>query len=128
MEKQVWIKNDYNSLEKVLEFLKKESAFQCSIEYDIWDIRTDRNGQMEKCIVVKKSGMNGAKMFFSGPSTVLMSHIVPNKIMNVYFGNDKKASQNILQLITGKIKDAFLSGSQRKAFDEIEQSLNKITV
>lgn len=126
MEKSITLKSEFDSLEKVLEYLKKESTFDCSIDYDIWDVRTDSNGKMEKCLLIKKSSMHGMKFHFTEKNTVELVHIIPNKLMNAYFGESKKSRQNILEIITGIIKKAVLSSSQNKAFEEMKQPLNKI--
>jgi hypothetical protein len=54
MEKLITIKNEYNSLDLLNDFLKKDSTFESSKEYDSWDVRTDANGQMEQCLIIKK--------------------------------------------------------------------------
>ena len=126
MEKLIKIKEEHNSLEKLYNFLKKEISYECSITYDSWDVRTDSNGQMEKCIVIKKSAMHGMKMYFSKENELIMTYIIPNKLMNAYFGKSQKRYKNILEIITGIIKNALLVGSQKKAFEEMSQILNKI--
>lgn len=127
MEKHITLKNEYNSLDKILNYLKTESNFECSKEYDSWDVRTDSNGQMEQCIVIKKSAMHGMKIYFPRDSSMIMTYIIPNKIMNAYFGKSQKKYQSILEVITGKISQTLLSGAQEKAFKEIEQEFSKIT-
>ncbi|MFT5617007.1 MAG: hypothetical protein ACI85I_000223 [Arenicella sp.] len=126
MEKQITVKNEYNNLDSVLNFLKTESTFECSKDYDSWDVRTDANGQMEQCIVIKKSGMHGMKVYFSGENSLQMSYIIPNKLMNAYFGKNQKAYKSILEIVAGKIKDVVLADSQKKAFEEMEQAFSKI--
>ncbi len=128
MEKLISVKHEYASLDKVEAFLKKESSFTVSQEYDHWEVRTDANGQMEKCLVVKKSSMHGIKTYFTQENMLKVDYIVPNKIMNAYFGKSQEKYRSILQIITGKIKDAVLSGSQKKAFDEIVQVFNTIAI
>ena len=126
MEKQITIKNEYNSLDKLLEFMKKESPYNCSEDYDIWDIRTDANGQMEKCVMIKKSSMHGMKMYFAKENVLEMTYIIPNKMMNAYFGKSVKVRRNILQILAGGIKSVLLIGSQKKAFNEMSQVLDTI--
>lgn len=126
MEKILTVKSDYNSLEKIEDFMKKESSYDCSIDYDSWDVRTDANGQMEKCVLIKKSGMHGMKVHFSKENEVMMSYLIPNKMMNAYFGKSQKAHKNVLEIVTGIIKNTLLSGSQKKAFEEMELVVNKI--
>ena len=128
MEKKITVKKDYNSLDKILDFVKKDSSFDCSKEYDSWDVRTDSNGQMEQCVLIKKSGIHGMKVYFSNENELMMTYIIPNKLMNAYFGKSVKARKSILEVVGGIIKNAFLSGSQKKAFGEMEQVLLRIAV
>jgi hypothetical protein len=126
MEKQTTIKSDYNYLEKILEFVKKESPYKCSEGYDSWDVRTDSNGQMEKCVLLKKSSMHGMKVYFAKDNVLEMSYIIPNKMMNAYFGKSVKARKSILEVIGGGIKNVLLIGSQKKAFKEMSEVLDKV--
>ena len=73
MEKLITINNNLNSLDKLQEVLKKEAIYDCSKEYDIWEMRTDKNGQMAQCVLVKKSNMHAVKLFFINENTVKMS-------------------------------------------------------
>lgn len=127
MEKIITIKSEYNSLDTLHKFLKTTSSFECNKDYDIWDHRTDTNGQMEQCIVLKKSSMHGMKVYFQKNNTLKMTYIIPNKIMHAYFGKSEKARRNIIEIITGVIKQAVLVGAQKKAFEEMEQVFNKIS-
>ena len=125
MEKIIKLKNDYNSLNTLYEFLKKESSFECTKDYDQWDVRTDANGQMEQCIIIKKSSMHAIKLFFTEGSSVKVNHIIPNSFMNAYFGKSQKAYQNIIEIVAGKIKELLLAAPQQKAFEELEQIVKK---
>jgi len=126
MEKQIKTNSDLNSLDQILQELTVKTSFECSKEYDIWDHRVDANNQMEQCIVIKKSGMHGAKLYIDGSQSVKLNYIIPSKVMNAYFGKSVKKHRNIIEVITGKIGQAVLAGSQKKAFEEIEQSVSKI--
>lgn len=126
MEKLIAVKNEYNSLDTLYELIKKGTQYECSKDYDSWDVRTDANGQMEKCIVIKKSTMHGMKMYFQEDNTLKMSYIIPNKMMNAYFGKSNKRYRNVLEIVTGKVKESLLKGSQEKAFTELEQLVSKI--
>lgn len=126
MEKQITVKSEYNSLESLFNFLKKEAPYDVSIEYDSWDVRTDATGQMEKCIVIKKSAMHGMKAYLNKENTLHVSYLIPNKLMNAYFGKSQKRYRNVLEIITGKIKDIALAGGQKKAFNEMQLVFNKI--
>lgn len=127
MENLIEINNSYNSLDKLQDVLKKESVFECSKEYDIWEHRTDTNGQMAQCIVLKKSGMHAIKAFFINENNVKINYIIPNKVMHAYFGKSVKAHRNIIEIITGTIKQAILAGPQKKAFKELEHVVKKAT-
>ncbi len=126
MENKITLKSEYNSLEKLSDYLKQESPYGSTIEYDSWDIRTNANGHMEKCLLIKKSAMHGMKVYFNSTNELVMSYIIPNKLMNAYFGKSVKARKNILEIITGLIKSALLSRSQKTAFQEMELELLKI--
>ncbi|PHS08598.1 MAG: hypothetical protein COA88_06440 [Kordia sp.] len=128
MEKTITVKNEYNSLDTLHNFLKSTSSFECSKDYDIWEHRTDANGQMEQCIVLKKSSMHGMKVFFQNENTLKMTYIIPNKIMDTYFGKSVRARKDIIQIVTGIIKQAVLAPGQKKAFEEMEQVFHKISV
>ena len=128
MEKQITVKKAYNNLQALFDFAKNESSHKCSLDYDIWEMRTDANGQMEKCLVIKKSGMHAIKVFFIQENIIKINYIIPNKIMNAYFGKSEKAYRSILEIIGGGIKNALLAGSQKKAFEEIESVFERITI
>lgn len=125
MENLIEIKNDYNTLDKLYNLLKKDSNFECSKEYDSWEVRTDANGQMAQCIVLKKSGMHAIKVFFVNENTVKINYIIPNKLMHAYFGKSEKAYRSIIEIVAGKIKQAVLKSSQEKAFKELEAVVYK---
>lgn len=128
MEKTIKVKNEYNSLDTLQRFLKTISSYECLKEYDKWDVRTDTNGQMEQCLVLKKSGMHAIKLYFVNESTVKLNYIIPNSLLNAYFGKSVKARRDIIEIITGKIKEALLAPAQKKAFQELEVVVNKATV
>ncbi|HBR54927.1 MAG TPA: hypothetical protein DEA82_12390 [Flavobacteriaceae bacterium] len=125
MENTITIQNNYNTLDKLYNFLNIKTQFECTKTYDTWDVRTGANGQMEECIVLKKSSMHAVKLYFSEENKVKVNHIIPNKVMHAYFGKCVKAHRNILELITGQIKAVALKGSQQKAFDELSNEVRK---
>jgi hypothetical protein len=128
MEKQIEVKSQYNNLEKILDYAKKECSYDCSIDYDIWELRTDENNQAKKCVIIKKSGMHAVKLYFNQENVMKATYIIPNKIMNVYFGKSQKAYRSIPEIIGGAIKNVLLAGSQKKAFNQIEQTLAGIKI
>ncbi len=125
MEKSIKIKAKYNSLEKLNDFIKTVTDYESKIDYDNWEVRTDSNGQMEKCIVLQKSGMHAIKAFFENEDTIKLTYIIPNKMMNAYFGKNEKQYKNVLEIVTGKIKGVLLEGAQKKAFNELEEIIIK---
>ena len=126
MEKKIKLKEEFNSLSKVFDQVKKSSPYEASIEYDSWDLRVDASGQMEKCILLKKSGMHGVKMYIDQQQNLHATYVIPNKVLNAYFGKSQKRYRNVIEILTEKIASAALSGSQKKAFDEMSQSLIKL--
>lgn len=128
MEKIVTIKNEYNSLETLHDFLKTISSFECSIEYDKWEVRTNTNGQMEQCLVLKKSGMHAVKLYFPRENVLKISYIVPSLIMNAYFGKSVKRRRDVIEIIAGKIKEVLLAPAQKKAFKELEKVVYRATM
>ena len=125
MEKIIILKSNFNSLDKVLDHLNG-STYECQKVYDSWDVRTDANGQMEQCITLKKSSMHGMKVHFTKENELQLSYIIPNKMMNAYFGRSQKRYRSILEIIAESIKNLLLKGSQERAFTEIEQVFNPI--
>lgn len=127
MENLISINSQYNSLDQLHSALKNSSSYDCTKEYDIWEHRVDNNGQMAQCLVLKKNNMHAVKLFFINENTLKANHIIPNKIMQAYFGKSQKTYQNVLEIITGKIKSAVLEPAQNKAFNEIEAEVIKLT-
>ena len=82
---------------------------------------------MEQCVLVKKSNMHGVKAYFTDENRIKVTYVIPNKVMNAYFGASTKAHRNILEIVAGGIKSVALAGSQRKAFSEIIKSFGEIT-
>ena len=105
---------------------KRNTNYSCTKEYDIWEHRIDKNGQMAQCLVLKKSNMHAVKLFFINENTLKANHIIPNKIMQAYFGKSEKAYQNVIEIITNKIKSAVIEPAQEKAFYEIEAEIVRI--
>ncbi len=126
MENLITIKNEYNTLDKLHNFLKTVPSYECSKEYDVWEHRTDANGQIAQCIVLKKSSMHAIKVFFANENTVKINYIIPNKLMHAYFGKSVKARRNIIEIIAGVVKQALLKKPQEKAFEELEQVFRKV--
>ena len=125
MESLIRLKPNYTNLDALYALLKS-SSYECSKEYDVWEHRTDTNGQMAQCIVLKKSGMHAVKLFFVNENTVKINHIIPNKLMNAYFGKSVKVRRSILEVIAGAIKQAILVKPQQQAFEELEGKIKSL--
>lgn len=125
MEKTMTVNQQYNSLDSLGDFLKTAASFECTKEYDRWEVRTDANGQMAQCIVLKKSSMHAVKIYFTHENTIQIKYVIPNSIMNAYFGKSVKARRNIIEIIAEKIKETILAPAQKKAFLELEAVINK---
>ncbi len=119
MEQIIKIDRKYSTLEELEAFLQQASTYEIKIDWDGWEQRIDEQGQLEKCLIIKKSNMHGVKLFFVEEGKIKLNHIIPNKIMNAYFGVSQEAYRTIFQIITGKIKSLLLAPSQEKAFKEI---------
>jgi hypothetical protein len=128
MENIIQVKSEYASLEKISNFIEKESIYECTKTYDSWEVRTDANGQMEQCLVLKKSNMHAIKLFFVNENTVKINYVIPNKVMHAYFGKSVKARRNIIEIVTEAIKQAILAGPQQKAFEELEAIVRKASL
>ncbi len=128
MEKTIKIKNEYNSLDVLHNFLKTASSFESSKDYDKWEHRTDTTGQMPQCIVLKKSAMHGVKLYFTGENKVKINYIIPNPVLNAYFGKSVKTRRNIIEIVTGKVKEVLLAPAKKKAFEELEAAVHKIAM
>lgn len=126
MEKTITINNSNNSLDTLFTNLRSNPPYSYSKEYDTWDVRTNADGQMEQCIVIKKSAMHGMKVHFENDNTLKMTYIIPNKMMNAYFGKSVKQYQNVIEIVANKVKDALLASSQEKAFNELAKVVENV--
>lgn len=128
MYKQITIKQEYDSLDKVLKLLQKISQYESSIEYDTWDMQTDSNGQIAKCILIKKNSMHGLKLSFDNQQKLHVSYVIPSKALNAILGPNQKRYRNPLEILTSKILSLAISGQQKKAFNEMSTALNNLAL
>lgn len=126
MEKRINLKSEYNTLDKLHHILNTASSFECTKEYDTWENRLDAKGQMAQCLVLKKSNMHAVKIHFIDDNSIKLSHIIPSKMMHAYFGQSQKKHQNIIEIITGKIKEIAFVPTQKKAFSELTNEVAKV--
>lgn len=126
MEKLIAVQSEYNSLDNLSEALKKDSSFEVSRVYDTWEMRTDKSGQMEQCVLVKKSSMHALKFYFAKEGTIKVNHVIPSKTMNAFFGRSVKLHRNVIEIVTGGIKNAIVGAGQKKAFKEMVQIFDKV--
>lgn len=128
MNKLIEIKKAYNSLDKLENFLTKQTNYLCLIDYDIWEIRTDIYGEMEKCLILQKSTMHALKLYFINENTVKATYIIPNKVLNAYFGKSEKMHRNIIEIIASAIKQVLLISSQQNAFEDLENVVRRAAI
>lgn len=109
--------NDYNSLEKISEFLKTKSNLEISVTQDVWatgDELTLTTGK--KCILIKKSATAGAKINILESNELEINPIAPNSF--IY----NMTHRGLLAVII----DAVISGGQDKIVQEIKNHLLEI--
>lgn len=121
----------FSNLDNLMPTLNKNSKFSCTKEYDIWNYvrnqkgqfgnRLDENGQIAKCLVLKKNNMNAVSIYFTNSSTICVSHIIPHKTLNAYFGKNTEQRQNIIEILTSRVKEVLLKSSQQRSFSEMEK-------
>jgi hypothetical protein len=112
MEQQLRINSNYDSLDKVMAFLKPKTSYNCSQEYNTWEVAT--GSEIPKCILVKKSAMIGLKIDFSNQNTLKIMPVVPSKFL-VSFTEGKGIAPPIVR--------ALLSGGQKKLVNEVSEKL-----
>ncbi|MGG6231501.1 hypothetical protein [Tenacibaculum sp. SDUM215027] len=109
--------NNYNSLEKINEFLKTKTQLEVSIVQDQW--ATD--GELiittkKKCILVKKSATAGAKINLLESNKIVINPVPPSNFIN------NMTQRGLLAVIVG----AIISGGQNKIAQEVENHLLEI--
>ncbi len=127
MEKTFKLKPEFSTLESLLVAVKQEPNYTSSIEYDVWEMRTGDDGNMEQCVLVKKSSMHGVKAYFTQANTIKITQVIPSKTKNAMLGQNK-GRRNALELIVGSIKSALVKSSQRKAFAELKTVFDKVKI
>ncbi|MBS9461718.1 hypothetical protein KIM67_04805 [Flagellimonas sp. 389] len=116
MEKQVKINESYDSLDKVLDFLKTESEYQCTKTWNNWEVPS--GNKMEKCILVKKSGIYAIILRFLNTSTLKMMPVVTNHIVNGYYSKSRGIAPMLVR--------SLLSSKQETLMNENIEILKKI--
>lgn len=111
------VSNDYNSLEKINEFLKTKTELEVSIVQDQW--ATD--GELiitagKKCVLVKKSATAGAKINLLESNTIEINPVPPSNFIN------NMTQRGLLAVIV----DAIISGGQNKVAQEVANHLLEI--
>lgn len=128
MQELIRLKPEFTSLKQIEDFVNNETKYTATQEYDAWDVRTDENGQMDKCVIIKKNSMNGVKVYFSDKNTLKADFKIPNKLAEAFLGKSQQEYKGIKEIVGDAINNLLLSSSQQKAFDEIIDSLEKITI
>lgn len=70
------LKSDYQDLEKLKGFLNEKTGLECSVEIDQWtgDMVINPNN---KCVLVKKSGLIGAKVAIDSEGVAKVGRAYP---------------------------------------------------
>ncbi|WP_162556005.1 hypothetical protein [Reichenbachiella versicolor] len=110
---------EYDSLEKIMEYLKGQMDYDISIEADQWI--TDGSLMLtigKKCIIVKKSATAGAKIELLESSIIDIHPVTPHKFL------DRALMRGILAMIVNSI----ISSSQVAVAQEVNNLLTEIEV
>ncbi|TPN81218.1 hypothetical protein [Aquimarina algicola] len=108
------LQREYDSLEKIMSYLKSKTDLEISIKPDEWI--TDGSLMLtpgKKCIVVKKSATAGAKINIIDSSTIEIHPIPPSSFVN------RATQRGILAIIM----HAILLGSQEKIAKDVKNLL-----
>lgn len=126
MEKILKLKSEFDSLEPLLVAVqKKNPSYTSVIEYDVWEMCSGTDRNIEQCVLVKKSSMHGVKAYFTAPNTIKISQVIPSKTKNALLGQ-RKGRRNALELIVGTIKSSIVKSAQRKAFQELQTVFQEV--
>ena len=108
---------DYNSLEKISEFLKTKTEFETSVNQDVWATGDElRLTAGKKCVLVKKSATAGAKINMVGANKLEINPIAPSSFIH------NMTHRGVLAVII----DAIISKGQNEVVREIENHLLEI--
>lgn len=123
------LNDSFTDLEALKIALINNSNYDSSLEYDIWNVvmglnglpghRLDEQGHIAKCIVLKKNNLNAIAVYLKKNNEVHVKHIIPNAFLQGILGKSNEQRQNILEIITGKLKAMILADKQEKAFIEL---------
>ncbi|UII74918.1 hypothetical protein LV716_11690 [Flagellimonas sp. HMM57] len=116
MEKQIKINESYNSLDKVLDFLKTESEYECTKTWNNWEVPSGNT--MEKCVLIKKSGVYAVILRFLDKNTLKLMPVVTNHIVNGYYSKSRGIAPMIVR--------SLLASKQEKLVNENIAILKKI--
>ena len=115
MEKHLKVQEQYRSLDKMLAFVKQSNEYQCSEVWNIWEVPS--GNEMQRSILVKKNSMIGIKLDFIKNDTLKIMPVVPSKFL-VSFTVGRGFGPPLVR--------ALLYGGQKKIFEEVRLSLQKI--
>jgi len=119
----------FTDLDALKTAIKNNTNYDSSLEYDTWNVvmglngqpghRLDEQGHIAKCIVLKKNNLNAIAVYLKKDNEVHVKHIIPNAFLQGILGESNEQRQNILEIITGKLKAMILADKQEKAFIEL---------
>ncbi len=112
---EIKIKESYDSLDKVLNYLSKESEYKCKKVYNIWEAAI--GAKTEKCILIKKNAFIGLKADFVKKNVLKLKPVVPHNMLIAF---------TVGRGIFPPIVRAILSGPQNKMLTEVADVFDKI--
>ncbi|MEM7486523.1 MAG: hypothetical protein AAF348_15050 [Bacteroidota bacterium] len=107
MEKQIKINEAYDSLDKVLDFLKTESEYNCTKTWNNWEVPP--GNKMEKCILIKKSGVYAVILRFLDKNTLKMMPVVTNHIVNGYHSKSRGIAPMIVRTLLASKQEKLMN-------------------
>lgn len=110
------LKQEFNSLENIREFLETKTDLECSVTVDKW--YTDHFLTGSNCVLIKKSGTAGAKVVLLEDNIINIAPVAPSSFIH-------NAS---LRGFVAIIVHALISGSQNEVATEIENHLLEISL
>lgn len=115
MEITFKIKDDYNSLDKLLNYVKPKTNYTCTKTDNTWE---DFTIKFDKCVLIKKNTFYAIKVDFVNKNTIKLEPVIPSS----YFRNFAKGRG-----FTPIITNLLISGKQKSMLNEVTKYFSAIT-
>jgi len=113
------LKQEFNSLEHIKEFLETKTDLECSVTMDKWVTMDKRTiSAKDNCVLVKKSGSAGAKVVLLDDNIINIQAVAPSTFIH----------NSTLKGFVAIIVRALISGSQNEVATEVENHLLEISL